>query len=69
MTEPAVAAAQLETIEDFTEQLSTTFDTCYTWSYDTFKAGLFALLESFLYRTFQANRFVHDPFVDLSLLC
>src|SRR5262249_47808213 len=46
VTEPAVAAAKnLEDVEDFTEQLSTTFDTCYTWSYETFKAGLRNLYE------------------------
>ena len=40
MTEPAVAQQNLEDVEDFTERLSTTFDTCYTWSYDTFRVGL-----------------------------
>ena len=49
MTEPAVALANVEpedsrdalnAVEDFTERLSTTFDTCYTWSYHTFRVGL-----------------------------
>jgi hypothetical protein len=39
------AAASLETVDEFNEHLSTTFDTCYTWSYDTFKAGLRNLYE------------------------
>ena len=43
MSQPAAAA--LDAVEDFTERLSTTFDTCYTWSYDSFKAGLRNLYE------------------------
>jgi hypothetical protein len=38
-------AQDLAVVEDFTERLSTTFDTCYTWSYDNFKAGLRNLYE------------------------
>ena len=45
MTEPAVAVAELEAVEDFTERLSTTFDTAYTWNYDTFNVGLRNLYE------------------------
>jgi len=45
MTPPAVAVSNLNAVEDFTEQLSTTFDTCYTWSYETFKVGLRNLYE------------------------
>jgi hypothetical protein len=43
MSHPAAEA--LDTVEDFTERLSTTFDTCYTWNYDTFKVGLRNLYE------------------------
>src|SRR3990172_6191632 len=43
MSEPAAAA--LDVVEDFNERLSTTFDTCYTWSYDDFKVGLRNLYE------------------------
>ena len=43
MSQPAAEA--LDAVEDFTERLSTTFDTCYTWSYDSFKAGLRNLYE------------------------
>jgi len=43
MTHPAAEA--LDAVEDFTERLSTTFDTCYTWSYDSFKLGLRNLYE------------------------
>ena len=43
MSHPAAAA--LDAVEDFTERLSTTFDTCYTWSYDSFKVGLRNLYE------------------------
>ena len=54
MTEPAVATENvdsqdslyaLDAVEDFTERLSTTYDTVYTWSYDTFKVGLRNLYE------------------------
>jgi hypothetical protein len=45
MTEPAVAASNLEVVEDFTERLSTTYDTVYTWSYANFKVGLRNLYE------------------------
>ena len=45
MSEQAQRAEALETVEDFTERLSTTFDTCYTWSYDSFKVGLRNLYE------------------------
>ena len=44
MTEPA-AVNQLGAVEQFTETLSTTFDTCYTWNYDDFKQGLRSLYE------------------------
>jgi hypothetical protein len=43
MSQPAATA--LGDVENFTESLSTTFDTCYTWSYDAFKAGLRDLYE------------------------
>jgi hypothetical protein len=43
MSHPAATA--LDAVEDFTERLSTTFDTCYSWSYDTFKLGLRNLYE------------------------
>ena len=39
------AAQTLETVENFTESLSTTFDTCYTWNYESFKVGLRNLYE------------------------
>ena len=46
MSEPAAQEIQaLDAVQDFTERLSTTFDTCYTWSYDTFKVGLRNLYE------------------------
>jgi len=45
MSEHAHATQALENVEDFTERLSTTFDTCYTWSYDSFKVGLRNLYE------------------------
>ncbi len=46
MSEPAAEHVQaLDAVEDFTERLSTSFDTCYTWSYDTFKVGLRNLYE------------------------
>jgi hypothetical protein len=45
MTEPAVAVENLAAVEDFTERLSTTYDTVYTWNYDTFKVGLRNLYE------------------------
>lgn len=45
MTDLAQQAAALTDVEDFTERLSTTFDTCYTWSYDSFKVGLRNLYE------------------------
>ena len=45
MSEHAEHAQALADVEDFTERLSTTFDTCYTWSYDTFKVGLRNLYE------------------------
>jgi len=41
----ARAAASLHAVEHFTERLSTTFDTCYTWSYESFKEGLRNLYE------------------------
>ncbi len=43
MTESA--AVTLGAVEQFTETLSTTFDTCYTWNYDDFKQGLRNLYE------------------------
>ena len=45
MSEQAERIETLEVVEDFTERLSTTFDTCYTWSYESFKAGLRNLYE------------------------
>jgi hypothetical protein len=41
----AVAHDPLGTVESFNEQFSATFDTCYTWSYQTFKEGLRNLYE------------------------
>jgi hypothetical protein len=45
MSEHAERVDALDAVEDFTERLSTTFDTCYTWSYDSFKVGLRNLYE------------------------
>jgi len=45
MSEQIQGAEALVAVEDFTERLSTTFDTCYTWSYDSFKVGLRNLYE------------------------
>ena len=45
MSELAADKIALDAVEDFTERLSTSFDTCYTWSYDTFKVGLRNLYE------------------------
>jgi hypothetical protein len=45
MSEHAERIQALDAVEDFTERLSTTFDTCYTWNYDTFKVGLRNLYE------------------------
>ena len=39
------AASALRSVEDLNERLSTTFDTCYTWNYESFKVGLRSLYE------------------------
>src|SRR5439155_19498394 len=45
MSELADDKIALDAVEDFTERLSTSVYTCYTWSYDTFKVGLRNLYE------------------------
>jgi len=45
MTATAEAQHSLGVVESFQEQFSTTFDTCYTWNYETFKVSLRNLYE------------------------
>jgi len=44
MSQPA--ASVLGDVENFTESLSTTFDTCYTWSYDALSIPLRRVIPS-----------------------